>query len=237
MQRYFVNKKENDYLFLNKDDTNHVTKVMRMKLFDNVEIVYDNHLYFCEILSFDPSVKCKIIEEIKESSYEIPHVIIAQALVKEQKMDYVLQKSCELGAYSIIPFSATRSLIKLDEKDNKKIERWNKILKEASEQCKRVDIPILDEIMSFKKLNSLSIKHKFFCSVNEKTKTIKSVLSNVNIGDTIIFVIGPEGGFTEKEEETMINSGFIPISLGQNVLRTETASSFILSSACYEFMR
>ena len=167
----------------------------------------------------------------------MPNVIIAQALVKEQKMDYILQKSCELGVSSIIPFNSERSLIKLDGNDEKKISRWNKILKEASEQSKRCDVPSLENIVDIRYLINLPFKHKYVCSVNEKTKTIKSVLSNVDISDTIIFVIGSEGGLSESEEEKLIKNGFVPISLGNNVLRTETASSFVLSAVCYEFMR
>ena len=237
MQRYFVNKKVNDYFYLNEEDSFHATKVMRMKLFENVEIVYNEHLYICEILSFDPVVECKIVEELDNTKNHMPNVIIAQALVKEQKMDYILQKSCELGVSSIIPFNSERSLIKLDGNDEKKISRWNKILKEASEQSKRCDVPSLENIVDIRYLINLPFKHKYVCTVNEKTKTIKSVLSNVDISDTIIFVIGSEGGLSLSEEEKLIKNGFVPISLGNNVLRTETASSFVLSAVCYEFMR
>ena len=237
MQRYFVDKRKDDYFYLNEDDTYHVTKVMRMKLFEYIEVVYDGHLYLCEILSFDPIVECKLVEEIDEIKNQIPKVIIAQALVKEQKMDYILQKSCELGVSSIIPYSSSRSLIKVSDNDTKKITRWQKILKEASEQSKRCDVPSLDAIVDIRYLINLPIKHKYLCSVNEKSKTIKSILSNIDISDTIIFVIGPEGGLADEEEEKLIKNGYVPVSLGTNVLRTETASSFVLSAICYEFMR
>ena len=160
-----------------------------------------------------------------------------QSLVKEQKMDYILQKSTELGVDEIIPLNAERSIIKIDNKENKKIERWNKVLKEASEQSKRNTIPILDKIYSLKDLKDIDIKHKYICSVKEKEKTIKSILSKISISDTILFVIGPEGGLSDKEEEILVESGFERITLGSNVLRTETASSFILSAIDYEFMR
>ena len=237
MQRYFVDLKEKDIFILNNDDSHHVIDVMRMNVSDKVEIVYNSNLYIAQIISINTPVKCKIIEEISNAGNTIPKVIIAQSLVKEQKMDYILQKSCELGVYEIIPLNTVRSIVKLDKKDDKKIIRWQKILKEASEQTKRFDIPKIYSIIDLKELINVNANYKFICSVKENTKTIKSVLSNVDISDTILFVIGPEGGLDVSEEEYLINNGFIPITFGKNVLRTETASSFVLSAINYEFLR
>ena len=237
MQRYFVSNKENDTYILNQDDSHHIINVMRMNINDEIEVVYDSKLYICSIISMDNLVKCKQIREIETSVNNIHKVIIAQSLVKEQKMDYILQKSCELGVTELIPLITTRSIIKVDKNDNKKVSRWQKILKEASEQSKRIDIPNVSNIMDLKDLVNVNAKYKFVCSVKEKSKTIKSILSNVNNSDTILFVIGPEGGLDNYEEEFLINNGFISITFGNNVLRTETASSFILSVINYEFMR
>ena len=130
MQRYFVKEKNNDTFILTQDDSHHVLNVMRMNIKDNIEVVYDNKLYICEIIELNTPVKCKIIEEKESIERNIPKVIIVQALVKEQKMDYILQKACELGVYKIIPVNTERSVVKLDN-DKKKIDRWNKILKET----------------------------------------------------------------------------------------------------------
>ena len=237
MQRYFVDKKENDLFILSNDDSHHVINVMRMNLKEKVEIVYDNNLYIGEIIDINTPVKCRMIDSIENNERTIPKVIIVQALVKEQKMDYILQKACELGVYQIIPVNTIRSIIKIDKNDTKKVIRWNKILKEASEQSKRVEIPILDKIYNFNDLLTLDFKEKYICSTKENKKLLKSTLSKININDTIVYVIGPEGGFDPKEEELLINNGYIPVSLGNNVLRTETASLFIMSAINYEFER
>ena len=236
MQRYFVDKKDGFFFFINNEDSYHITKVMRMNLNDRVEVVFENRLYICKILDLSDNVKCEIVEEIIKNESQVPKVIIAQSLVKEQKMDYILQKCTELNAYKIIPVNTKRSVVKLSRGD-KKLIRWNKILKEASEQSKRVDIPILEDITDIKDLINVKCDCKYICSVNEKSKTIKSVLSKANKSDTILFVIGPEGGLDPSEEEFLINNGFIPITFGEYVLRTETASLFILSAVNYEFLR
>ncbi len=236
MQRYFVNNKENNIVTINNEDSHHIKNVMRMSLHEKVELVYQNNLYIGEIIALDNNVKCKIIEEKENKEKKIPKVIIAQALVKEKKMDYILQKSCELKAFEIIPLNTERSVVKLDKNDSKKIERWCKILKEASEQSKRVNIPKIDKILDLKELKDIKADNKYICSVKENIKTIKSVLSNINNSDTIIFVIGPEGGLSEKEEDLLQSYGYERISFGENVLRTETASLFVLSAINYEFL-
>ena len=166
MQRYFKNTNL-DIFELSEDDSYHIIKVMRNKIGDKIEVVIDNNLFICEIVEINNLVKVRRVEEV-ECDSELPcYVTIAQSLVKEQKMDLILQKSCELGVSEIIPINATRSIVKLDKKETKKIERWNKILKEASEQSKRVVIPRVNEIMDIKDLANLDYDIKILCTVNE----------------------------------------------------------------------
>ena len=235
MQRYF--KDTNLDLFeLSVDDSYHITKVMRNKIGDKIEVVIDKKLYICEIVELKDLVKVQRIEEVICDS-ELPcFVAIAQSLVKEQKMDLILQKSCELGVSEIIPINATRSIVKLDKKETKKIDRWNKILKEASEQSKRIVIPKVNEIMDIKDLTNLDYDIKILCTVNELSMSLKKVLDKDLTNLKILFVIGPEGGFTDNEEKILIDNGFISTSFGKRVLRTETASLYALSIINYILM-
>lgn len=236
MQRYFVETKE-DIFKLSDDDSYHIIKVMRNQIGDKLEIVINKELYLCEIIELSSRVKVRLLNKIEEDS-ELPcHVTIAQSLVKEQKMDYILQKSCELGVNEIIPLNTTRSIIKIDKKEDKKIDRWQKILKEASEQSKRVIIPKVNNIMNIKDLINLDYDIKILCTVNEVSTSIKRVLSKELKNAKIILVIGPEGGFTNEEEKILIDNGFISTSFGNRVLRTETASLYALSIINYILMR
>ena len=235
MQRYFKDTNL-DIFDLSSDDSYHIIKVMRNTIGDNIEVVIDKKLYICEIVQIKELVTVKKIEEV-ECNSELPcYVTIAQSLVKEQKMDLILQKSCELGVSEIIPINATRSVVKLDKKEDKKIVRWNIILKEASEQSKRDIIPEVNEIMNIKDLTKLDYDIKILCTVNELSTSIKNVLSRDLNNLKILFVIGPEGGFTDIEEKTLIENGFISTSFGSRVLRTETASLYALSIINYILM-
>lgn len=234
MQRYFVEKCDNNNFFLSNEDTYHVIKVMRMSLNEQVEIIFDDKVYLGEISELEPVVKVKMLEKIDEDNELSFKVSIAQSLVKEQKMDYILQKATELGVYEIIPYAASRSIIKIDNKQDKKIERWQKIVKEASEQSKRVIVPKVTSVMTLSNLVNLSeYDIKFLCTVNETSQNIKKLLSKLTGSVRMLFVIGPEGGFTNEEEQKFIENGFVSLSLGKSVLRTETASAFIMSVIRY----
>ena len=235
MQRYFCNKLENnEYLFSN-EDSYHIKKVMRMNIFDKIEVVNNRVTYICEITSLNP-VKAKVIEikeENNENNYEI---ILVQSLVNESKMDFILQKGTELGINKFYVYKATNSVVKENGKGEKKLVRWQKIVKESSEQSKRNIIPNVVDIIDLNELCKLNADLKILLSVNEKTKNIKKVLKDYKKCDKIIIVVGPEGGFTSLEEETLLNHGFISTSLGNRVLRTETASIATMAMINYEWM-
>ena len=239
MQRYFNDKIDNNMVTLNQDDSYHIKKVMRMKLGEQIEVVSNKICYIAEITSLDTdNVQAKIIEKKEENPEMGIKVSLVQSLVKEQKMDFIIQKATELGVGEIIPYEATRSIIKKNGKEDKKIDRWQKIAKEASEQSKRVEIPKIMPILSLNELIQLdNYDVKILCTVRENSKNIKNILSNVKTNDTMLIVVGPEGGFTEQEEEKMIENGFITVSLGSTVLRTETVALFLMSVIRYHDMR
>jgi len=238
MQRYFVEKKTDNQFILDKDDSYHILKVMRMTVGEKIEIVSEGKTYISEITCLSPLVEAKVIEEHSENS-ELPiFVTVAQSLVKEQKMDLILQKATELGASAFIPLTTERSTVKIHGKESKKIERWQKIVKEASEQSKRTEIPKVLDGINISELSSIEgYDVKLLCTVRENTKNMKNLLSNIREGAKIIVVIGSEGGFTKEEEEKLIRGGFVTVSLGNSVLRTETASLFIMSVVRYLSMR
>jgi 16S rRNA (uracil1498-N3)-methyltransferase len=235
MQRYFSNLVSDNCYLLSNDDSYHIKKVMRMNLGDKIEIVDNKKLFICEIISLDP-VKAKVIETINENNENDKKIILVQSLVNETKMDYVLQKGTELGVNEFYAFKSHNSVIKENEKSNKKIVRWQKIVKEASEQSKRNIIPKVCDIVDITTLCKIEADVKMLLTVNETTKNIKNILKELKKYDTLIIVVGPEGGFTSQEEETLIKNGFISTSLGKRVLRTETAGMAAISMINYEWM-
>ena len=211
---------------------------MRMKQNDKFQIVYDNVLYTCNITNIEKrKVDYEIIKKEEIKSNKTHKVIIACSLIKEQKMDFLLQKATELGVDEIIPIISERTVVKIDKKNTNKISRWIKICKEASEQSHRMNIPKIHEIINLKGLSDVKANAKIVCNTNEMSKNIKKVLQDVKKSDTMIIVVGPEGGFSDNEINYLLENGFISTTLGENILRAETVPLYILSVINYEFLR
>lgn len=227
MQRYFAKDKIGDKIVLSSLDMHHIKNVMRMKVNDKIEVVYDNILYLCNINNVDPLELS--IDSICDKENKLGmNITIAIGLVKEQKMDLILQKLTELGVDTIIPVSMERSVVKLDkEKSVKRIKRWETIVKEASEQSKRTNIPKITDVMSIKDLINLDYDLKLISSTKEKDKLLNYYLQNQNNCAKIIMVVGPEGGISDKEEDYLCDNGYLPVSLGSLIFRVETAAIYI----------
>ena len=229
MQRYFVKEKEGKFLTLENSDVHHIKNVMRYKEGAKIECVYKEQVYHCEIINPN-SNRVKIISLRENTSVEKYSLTIAVGLVKEQKFDLIIQKLTELGVKEIIPLKMERSIVKLErEKVIKKQERWQKIAKEAAEQSKRNTIPTIYSPISINELSKLSYDNQFVCSTKRCEKLSYNYLQNLKEYATMIFVIGPEGGITEKEEEVLLSSGYSPISFGDQIMRVETATIYVAS--------
>mgnify|MGYP004619432867 FL=1 len=230
MQRYFIKNKD---MLLEESDIRHIKKVMRMNINDKIEVVYNNKLHICEITSLEP-FNIKVIEKLDEDKKTKIELTVAVALVKEQKMDLILQKLTELGVSRIIPVSMERSIVKLDkERFNKKKVRWESICKEASEQSKRTNIPIIEDIKSIKDLTKEDADLKLVASTKEKEKLLNYYLQSIEECAKIIMVIGPEGGISDKEEDILVSNGYNRVSFGNLIFRVETATIYVASIINY----
>lgn len=236
MQRYFSTQKIDNNFILNKDDIHHIKTVMRMKDNDKITVVYQNVPYLCHISKGENNINIIIDEVLKKEEDKMLKINLIVPVLKEQKMDYIIQKATELGVLTITPFISERGIVKINnDNGTKKVSRWQKIAKEASEQSKRNDIPKISRIITFKELEEIS-GIKIVCSTKEKVKNIKNVLKTYKDCDTMSIVVGPEGGLSNREEEKLISSGYIPVSLGERIMRVETVPLYIMSVVNYEFM-
>ena len=234
MQRYFAKGKRNDLFILEDSDLHHICNVMRMKSGDFIEVVYDEVLYKCSV-DIGDSVKIIFDSIIDSNCSDFKQIVLIIPVLKEQKMDFVLQKATELGVSRIIPIITERCVVKVDSKEDKKIARWMRIVKEASEQCKRVNVPIIDNIRHIGDLD-FSDGVKFVCSTREFSKNIKNVMHNVFECAKMYIVVGPEGGLSNSEEDKLNDLGFVSISLGKRIMRVETVPIFMLSIINYEML-
>ena len=169
---------------------------------------------------------------------ELPSKIyLFQSLPKSDKMELIIQKAVELGAYEIVPVASSRSLVKLDDKRAaKKQIRWQQIAESAAKQSKRMVIPKVHEILSYKE----AIRYASACQMRlipyeeaENMDRTRKIISGIEPGDSIAVFIGPEGGFAPEEITLALEEGIWPITLGRRILRTETAGMTVLSILMY----
>ncbi|MGM0864421.1 MAG: 16S rRNA (uracil(1498)-N(3))-methyltransferase [Bacillota bacterium] len=243
MQRYFINDtyRENDPITITGDDYHHIVRVMRMKEDDEVYAVFRDQasaIARIETISSD-SVELSIVKW-ETTTKELPiKVTIASGLPKGDKLELIFQKGTELGATQFIPFNADRSIVKWDDKKaKKKVERWEKIVKEAAEQSHRLLVPDVSAPISLKQLILAQFDYKLIAYEEEaragEKGNLSKVLSTIENGQSVLVVFGPEGGLTEKEVEMCKSEGFIPCGLGPRILRTETAPLYVLSAISYQ---
>lgn len=245
MQRYFVNDHSINLdqleIRITGDDVGHIVKVMRSAPGDTLICcnALNGSCYLAEIHQMEKEqVICKIVEEMKEDR-ELPvWVCIAQGLPKGDKMEWVIQKGTELGAHQFVPFTSSRTVVQLDQKkEQKRLQRWEKIAKEAAEQSHRRLLPSIEPIHSWKQLLQLSgdFDLALLAYENEQTSSLYEKLSGLEKKGKILIAIGPEGGFSEKEVKEAMEHGFQSIMLGKRILRTETAALYGLSSLSFYY--
>lgn len=219
MQQYFSNKKENDILYLKEEDFHHIKNVMRIKPLEEVIINFNSISYLCEMSNDLKSARIKeVYKSIKENTIKVYVPIL-----NDEKLSFIIEKGTEMGVTNFTLVNYNRCKFKINkDKVEKKIERYRKIAKEASEQARRVSIPTIEGILS---INDILVNENvnIVCSLDkENVKRINKVLTTSNVCDTISIAFGPEGGLTNIEEDILVSKGFIKTSLGENVLRTET---------------
>ena len=231
MQRYFGKLDDQGNIILLEEDIFHVIKVMRARVNDLLEVVIDEQVILASIHNLHP-FSLKVVERRHEDRELKGLITLYYAMPKGDKLDWVLQKATELGVSRIVLLSSKRTIVKVDEMDKpKKIIRYQKILKEASEQAKRTKIPLLVDILDFSFIEKASGDIKLIADedVAGKTTGLMQILKRMIPGQSIDILVGPEGGFERSEVKDAVSHGFQPISLGKRILRSETAVINLLS--------
>ena len=232
MQRFFVEPHQIDgerhEIHITGSDVNHIVNVLRKE-----------KEYHCVIENAGEDEVLLHILYVQETDYELKNrIYLFQGLPKADKMELIIQKAVELGAYSVVPVSTRRCVVKLDNrKAEKKVSRWQQIAESAAKQSKRMLVPEVHSVMTFKEalayakeLDVLLIPYELAKGMKETKELIQAIEPGKSIG---VF-IGPEGGFEEQEVADAMEAGAKPITLGHRILRTETAGLAVLSVLMFQ---
>lgn len=222
------------------EDVKHIYKVLRLKIGDNININNCNGKEFLgEITNISKKdVNVKIIKEIFDYNESKINIHLFQGLPKSSKMDLIVQKNTEIGVKEITPIITNRVVVKADLKEFKKIDRWQRIILEASKQSKRSIIPSINKPIYFDELieKLASMDLILVPYENEENKGIKSAINEVKNTDikNVGIIIGPEGGFEQDEIIKLKEIGAHIVTLGPRILRTETAGFVSSTIVMYE---
>lgn len=242
MPRFFAEREniKDTYIIIDNEDVNHISRVLRLGEGDEITVCdgqgFDYKALIREIKS--KQIVCDILEKNKSNTEPNIEVILFQGLPKASKMDYIIQKTTELGISKIVPCALSRCVVKLENKkaESKKTERWQKIAQAAAKQSGRGIVPEISMPVSLSEALE-QLKKCDICFVPyecEEINTLKRVLTSVKEPKTVGFIVGPEGGFDPAEIEKISEAGINTITLGKRILRTETAGEAVLSMIMYE---
>jgi 16S rRNA (uracil1498-N3)-methyltransferase len=231
ISRFFVSKEQ--IPIVTGSDAHHIKNVLRMKAGEEIELLDGTgKVYSSKISKVE---KDKIICKVVSTRFEEPKsplkVTLAQCVPKAKKMDLIIQKCTELGADKFIPALSERAIARKE-----KMNHWRAIAKEAAEQSGRTSIPEILPLSKFEEV--LNLRDQYESALIpwelERETSLKHILTTYPPKNLLI-LIGPEGGFSRKEIELAKSSGFIPVSLGPRILRTETVGIAMLSMINYEY--
>lgn len=245
MQRYFIDQNADVYqrfFITDTGDIHHITNVMRHQIGNEIILTFANQsVYRCKITNINiDSIEVALVEHLKIDT-ELPQSItICSGLIKADKYEWMLQKATELGASEFIAVGMERSIVKLNnDKVAKKLERWQKIIKEAAEQSYRLTIPNITYQPSLKIIYNHIETYDYVlvayedAAKNGEISNFKALLQKFKPGARILVIFGPEGGLSE-EEVSLFDEAGSQIGLGPRILRAETAPLYVLSAISFQ---
>ncbi|CAH1220921.1 Ribosomal RNA small subunit methyltransferase E [Paenibacillus plantiphilus] len=251
MQRYFVTPAQlgDNEVILSGDDAHHAVRVMRMEPGDEI-IVSDGEARAAKAViraAAPDRVEADIAAWLPMDGEPLWAVTIAQSLPKGDKMELVIQKGTEIGAAAFLPFQSERMIVQYDnKKEAKRLERWSKIAKEAAEQAHRSRIPTVEPVKTWRQLIAAAAAYDLvlFCyekeggsggaGLRDAVRDYRSREGSHVEQLRLLLIVGPEGGFTEREAAEAENAGAVVVGLGKRILRTETAAMVGLACLMYE---
>lgn len=245
MPRFFVRKEQiqDGIVTVRGDDAHHISRALRMAAGEHITICdMQKTEYECELYEFLPDcVRARVLATTQSDTEPPFRVHVYQALPKGDKLDSIIQKAVECGVAELTTFESERCIVRVkDGGEAKKLERRQRIALEAAKQSGRGLVPEIHPTVSFREaIEAASAADiALFCYEGDGTKPLPHWISKWKetgaVGEpTVSVVIGSEGGFSIKEAEAAVSVGLLPTGLGKRILRTETASSFVLACLVY----
>lgn len=242
MHRFYVGTEniEDNRIVITGSDVNHIKNVLRLNKGEKIVICDgQGQDYYCIIDNVAKEQVIAVIEDKQKANTELrTKIYLFQGLPKKDKMEFIVQKAVELGVYEIVPVKMKRTIVKIDneKKERTKLNRWQTIANEASKQSRRGILPNVHEIVSYKEAIDMAKELEYVIlpyELAEDMEYTRKSIEEASKCSSIGIFIGPEGGFDEEEVSFAKEIGIKTITLGNRILRTETAGLTALAMLMY----
>jgi len=241
MRRFFIDKGvvSDSRAVISGELYHHIARVLRMQAGDRLILVDEDgweHQGLIKEIGRDTLI-VGVEGSILRATGEQTRITLCQGLPKGDKLELIIQKCTELGLDRLIPFTSGRTVPKLDqEREFRRLERWRRIAQEASQQANRTTVPEVTSIKAFEQmLDTVDAQVRLLLWEGERTRHLKGVVAELPNPRQVAVIVGPEGGLSRQEAELAEQKGFVPVTLGDRILRTETAGIAITAILQYQW--
>jgi 16S rRNA (uracil1498-N3)-methyltransferase len=236
-RRFFVDAIRGGIAELRGDDARHLTRVLRVEPGQQFEISDGQAAWLAEIAEArGEHVVFRVLQPA--DSPEMPvRITLYPALIKFDRFEWIVEKATELGVDRIQPLQTARSERGLFEASQKRLERWQKIAREAGQQSRRLRAPEIVAARRWQAAIGVSVALRYFLEEDSAPPILSALPAERRLGDEVALLTGPEGGWTEEERQSAAAAGWQPVSLGPQILRAETAALAALSVVTNAWLR
>jgi 16S rRNA (uracil1498-N3)-methyltransferase len=223
-RRFFVDTVQSGRARITGPDAHHLTRVLRVEPGQQFEISDNHSVYLAEVESARKDLVLFSIREKVPSAEPVVSTTLLASLIRFEPFEWMLEKATELGVARVVPVQAERSERGLEQAAGKRIARWNRIVREASEQSRRDRLPEIDAPVLLAGALKTEAAYRYVLEEAEAPPLLPVLPPHRELGGSIALLVGPEGGWTDQEREQIARAGWCAVSLGAQILRAETAA-------------
>jgi 16S rRNA (uracil1498-N3)-methyltransferase len=223
-RRFFVDAVASGCARIMGSDAHHLTRVLRVERGQQYEISDNQSVYLAEVADARKDLVSFAILDRLETADPAVRTMLVASLIRFERFEWIIEKATELGVERIVPVEAARSEKGLGKAAGKRMVRWNRIAKEASEQSRRSRLPEIDEARRLEDVMEIEASYRYLLDEAEAPPMLSILPANRQTGDRVALLLGPEGGWTDRERAEIKATGWCAVSLGREILRAETAA-------------
>jgi 16S rRNA (uracil1498-N3)-methyltransferase len=225
-RRFFVEAVHRGHAQITGPDAHHLTRVLRVEAGQKFEISDNSNVYLAEVESARKDLVSFAIIEPLETSQSVlnPHARLFVSLIKFERFEWILEKATELGVERVTPLETDRSEKGLEQAAGKRLPRWNRIAREASEQCRRARLPEIDSPIRLAEALECPADYRYALDEAGASPILSAIPADIQRDAQVLLLAGPEGGWTDRERAAIADANWTPVSLGDTILRAETAA-------------